>query len=161
MKEITLRVNDEMAAVIVQLVKHLEGVEMVCSMDSSMNDDDRALCVRQAFDSLLADHAIRRPRDYAWIMMAANQGALDDFSAFCSHQDYIDYLKTIGLMEVPSRTTLYNAENMTLDEYPNWQFMDEPTASETLRRTNLVKLFLSAYRRAKRALLNEKLNKPV
>ncbi len=154
MKEITLRVNDEMAQLVEQLVEHLEGVELVCCMDSDLCEDDCARCAREAFDSLLADGAIRRPRDYAWIMMAMNQGAIDDFEPFRSHQDYIDYLKEIGLQNVPSRTTLYSAENNTMDEYPNWMFLDNPTTSEALRRTNMVKQFLGAYRRAKRALLN-------
>ena len=155
MKEITLRMNDEMAQLVEQLVGHLEGVEMVCSMDSDVSEDDCAQCAREAFESLLADGAIRRPRDYAWIMMAMNQGAIDDFETFRSHQDFIDYLKEIGLQNVPSRTTLYSAENNTMEEYPNWMFLDNPKTSEALRRTNLVKQFLSAYRRAKRALLNE------
>lgn len=155
MKEITLRVSDEMAALIEQLVSHLDGVEKVCCMDSDMSGDDCARLARQAFDALLEDGMIRRPRDYGWVMMAANQGAIDDFEPFRSHQDYIEYLKGIGLEGVPSRTTLYNVDNNTMGEYPNWTFLDNPTASEALRRTNLVKLFLSAYRRAKRELLNK------
>ena len=145
----------KMAQLVEQLVGHLEGVEMVCSMDSDVSEDDCAQCAKEAFESLLADGAIRRPRDYAWIMMAMNQGAIDDFETFRSHQDFIDYLKEIGLQNVPSRTTLYSAENNTMEEYPNWMFLDNPKTSEALRRTNLVKQFLSAYRRAKRALLNE------
>ena len=88
-------------------------------------------------------------------MMAMNQGVVDDFEPFRSHQDYIDYLKEIGLQNVPSRTTLYNAEINTLGEHPNWMFLDYPTASEALRRTNLVKQFLGAYRKSKRVLLNK------
>ena len=155
MKEITLRMNDEMAVLVKQLVSHLEGVEIVCAVDSDVSVDDLAKCTREAFDLLLTDGAIRRPRDYAWIMMAMNQGVVDDFEPFRSHQDYIDYLKEIGLQNVPSRTTLYNAEINTLGEYPNWMFLDYPTASEALRRTNLVKQFLGAYRKSKRVLLNK------
>lgn len=150
-----------MAILVEQLVGHLEGVEMVCSMDSDMCEGDSAKCAKAAFDILLSDGAIRRPRDYAWIMIAMNQGAIDDFEPFRSHQDYIDYLKEIGLQDVPSRTTIYNAESKTMDEYPNWTFLDNPTASEALRRTNLVRQFLGTYRRAKRALMNGSLNKAV
>ena len=116
MKEITLRVNDEMAQLVEQLVGHLEGVEMVCSMDSDVSEDDCAQCAKEAFESLLADGAIRRPRDYAWIMMAMNQGAIDDFETFRSHQDFIDYLKEIGLTE---------ALNLNEHEAARWLMRDE------------------------------------
>ena len=154
MKEITIRVPDDMAQLVEQWAQWIPEMEVVREVDNMMSEDVRDLCARTAFDTLLEEKAIRRPRDYAWIMLAMDQEAIDDFEGFRSHQDYIDYLKEIGVDGVPSRTTLFNMENMTMGDYPDWTFLDEPSPNEALRRKNLVKLFLSAYRRAKRGKLN-------
>ena len=154
MKEITLRVPDDMALMIEDWTKFIPKMEMIHIDDSMLGVDARDHCAKCAFDKLIEDKAIRRPRDYAWIMLAMNQGVVDDFEGFHSHQDYIDYLKEIGMSVTPSRTTLYNMENITMGDYPEWEFMDGSSPTETLRRKNLVKLFLSAYRRAKRGELN-------
>ena len=154
MKEITLRVPDTMARMIEDWTNYVPEMELVRMVDNMMSEDVRDLCTRCALDELIDEKAIRRPRDYAWIMLAMNQGVIDDFDGFCSHQDYIDYLKEIGIGTAPSRTTLFNIENNTLGDYPEWTFLDEPSPNESLRRKNLVKLFLSAYRRAKREKLN-------
>jgi hypothetical protein len=47
----------------------------------------------------------------------------------------------------------------TLDSYPDWTFIDVKKASETLRRKNVVKQFLSAYIKAKIANVNRIVNK--
>lgn len=83
-------------------------------------------------------------------MMAMGQKVIDDFEAFHSHQDYIDYLTELGIEQVPSRSTIFNICNITLNDYPEWEFLDAPAPSEALRRKNLIKQFLSAYRKAKR-----------
>ena len=159
MKEITLRVPDDMVALIEQWAERIPEMEVVCSVDSIVTEDVRDLCAKAAFETLLINNAIRRPRDYAWIKMALDQNVIPDFKGFYSDQNFIDYLNELGVGKIPSRTTLFNICNITIDKYPNWVFLDKPEPNEELRRKNVVKQFLSAYGKAKREKLNEKLNK--
>ena len=70
MKEITIRVPYEMAQLVEQWAQWIPEMEIVREVDSMMSEDVRDLCARTAFDTLLEEKAIRRPRDYAWIMLA-------------------------------------------------------------------------------------------
>ena len=67
MKEITMRVNDEMEGLIEELTKHLEGVEVV-GTGELMAEEDCDTCFKEAIMELRQDGVIRRPRDYGWIM---------------------------------------------------------------------------------------------
>ncbi len=159
MKEITLRVPDDMVALIEQWAERIPEMEVVCSVDSIVTEDVRDLCAKAAFETLLINNVIRRPRDYAWIKMALDQNVIPDFKGFYSDQNFIDYLQQLGIERLPGRTTLYDAYSITLDRYPDWTFTDNPDADEALRRKNVVKQFLSAYGRAKREKANSNPNK--
>ena len=74
MKEITLRVPDTMARMIEDWTNYVPEMELVRMVDNMMSEDVRDLCTRCALDELIDEKAIRRPRDYAWIMLAMNQG---------------------------------------------------------------------------------------
>jgi hypothetical protein len=156
MKEITLRVPDDMVALIEQLAQHLEGVEIADVCDGTLTETDIDQCFRQAFMELKQDNVIRKPRDYAWIMMALEQNVIKDVNGFSSHQAYIDYLEMLGVEDVPGRTTLFRAYNLTVGTYPDWTFLDTPKKEEVLRRKNIIVRFSSAFMRAKRAIWNNK-----
>ena len=128
---------------------------------------------------VLANHAFRFGYDYTWVMMAINEGLVDDYDGFRSPQAFLDYLYEIGIEGLPTRFTLFRAYSKTLDsypnwtfldmddaseslrriKYPNWTFLDMDDASESLRRINVVKQFLSAFGKAKRADCNKNCNK--
>ena len=86
-------------------------------------------------------------------------GLVDDFDSFRSPQAFIDYLYEIGIDNLPTRYSLSLAYSKTLNSYPEWTFIDVENASETLRRKNVVKQFLSAYGVAKRGIFNNIFNK--
>ena len=153
MKEITLRMSDEMAVIIEQLVEHMTDVE-VMDTGECPDDDPRDIWFKQAIMELKNDKVIRRPRDYAWIMAALDQDMMADYEGFMSPQAFIEYMATIGLTMLPDRTTLFRAYNLIDGEYPNWTFDDEPDEQEARRRMNVVVRFKSAYYRAKRAKCN-------
>ena len=153
MKEITLRVTDEMAVIIEQLVEHMVDVE-VMDTDECPDDDTRDQWFKQAIMELKDDKVIRRPRDYAWIMAAIDQDVMADYESFISPQAFIEYMVTTGLTMLPDRTTLFRAYNLIDGEYPNWTFDDDPDDLEARRRMNVVVRFKSAYYRAKRAKCN-------
>ena len=153
MKEITLRVTDELAVIIEQLVEHMADVE-VMDTGECPDDDTRDLWFRQAIMELKKDKVIRRPRDYAWIMAAIDQDVMADYEAFISPQAFIEYMVTARLTTLPNRTTLFRAYNLIDGEYPNWTFDDDPDEQEARRRMNVVVRFKSAYYRAKRTKCN-------
>ena len=108
-----------MVALIEQLAQHLEGVEIADVCDGTLTETDIDQCFRQAFMELKQDNVIRKPRDYAWIMMALEQDVIKDVNGFSSHQAYIDYLEMLGVEDVPGRTTLFRAYNLTVGTYPD------------------------------------------
>ncbi|MBR5393557.1 MAG: hypothetical protein IK144_06495, partial [Bacteroidaceae bacterium] len=59
------------------------------------------------------------------------------------------YLIDIGVKHVPSRGTLYNRKWECKGEYPNLSFTDTDDPTETLRRNNVGRRFLSAVNRGK------------
>lgn len=155
MKEITLRVPDQMVALIEQWAQYVPEMEIIMTTDS-LSKDDRDLCFKQAIQELIDDRLIRKPMDYAWIMTAVEQGAVKDFEPFPSHQSFIDYLDLLGVKELPSRTTLFRAYAKISGVYPQWVFTDGPKQGEKLRRNTIVVRFLSAYSRAKRTFRSNK-----
>jgi hypothetical protein len=150
MKEVTLLVPDQMVALIEQWAQYVPEMEIAVTSDC-LSKDGRDQCFRRAVQELADSRLIRRSRDYAWIMIAIDQGVLKDVEAFPSHQSYIDYLKLLDVRELPSRTTLFRAYSMTEGTYPQWRFSDNPKQDEALRRKTIVARFASAYMRAKRA----------
>ena len=119
----------------------------------------RDQCMLYAIQTLRANHVFRFGYDYTWVMMAINEGLVDDYDGFRSPQAFLDYLYEIGIEGLPTRFTLFRAYSKTLDSYPNWTFLDMDDASESLRRINVVKQFLSAFGKAKRADCNKNCNK--
>ena len=150
MKRIIIEVEDLAYEPVVGMLKLCNGVRIASVQESMDVMDDRDACMRYAINTLRHNKVFRYSFDYAWIMMAMGQKVIDDFEAFHSHQDYIDYLTELGIEQVPSRSTIFNICNITLNDYPEWEFLDAPAPSEALRRKNLIKQFLSAYRKAKR-----------
>lgn len=159
MKEVILRIDDSVYEKVMGMVDLCQGVEIVSTHDSVDTRNDRDSCVVYAINSMRNDGVFRYSFDYAWIMMAINEGVIEDFEGEMSLQGFIDYLKELGFNNLPCRTSLYNAYSKTLDSFPEWTFIDVKDAGEILRRKNVVKQFLSAYGVAKRGIVNKMLNK--
>ena len=159
MRQIVLNLDDEAFEPFMGMLTLCQQVKVVgeCKVADILANRDQ--CMKLAVETLRANKVFKHKYDYTWIMMALNEGVLDDFEEFKSPQAFIDYLYEIGVRELPSRISLFLANSNTLDSYPDWTFLDVKSASETLRRKNVVKQFLSAYGAAKRRLLNKNLNK--
>ncbi len=106
-------------------------------------------CMVDAIRALREDMVFKRPSDYAYIMLAANEEVIKGLRFFYSPKEYIEYLCQLEIDGVPGRTTIYDAIARTHGRYPNWTFTDHPSETEILRRKNVVKRFLSAYTKAK------------
>ena len=150
MKQVTLRVPDDMAALIEQLAARMPEVEIVTREQPSTDDDglgDTDRRVALAVKTLQQNGALRNPYDYTWIMVAVGDGTVKGMGAFRSPQSFMDYLHGIGVEHVPSRSTLSAWYNKVLGKYPDWEFTDTEDPQEILRRKNVVRQFLSAMRK--------------
>ena len=126
-------------------------VEVVSMGDVEMATEEQvAACVAQAIAELRADKIAFRSYDFTWILVAMNEYQVEDIEGFRSPQAFVDYLRLAGVEKLPDRTTL--RINNVDGVFPNWQFDDTEEPQEVLRRINIVKRFLSAYRRAKKTL---------
>ena len=99
-----------------------------------------------------ADGVFRLPGDYAYLMMAANEGLAKGMAFFHTPKEYLDYLKELELDGLPGRSTVYDILSKVDGKYPDWIFTDDPKPKEALRRKNIVRMFLSAFFKAKRAM---------
>ena len=83
MKEITIRVPDDMAHLIELWAERIPEMEIVSRQDSTEYGLDgmnrRMAC---ALSTLLANKAIRFIYDYTWIMVAINDGAIKGLGCF-------------------------------------------------------------------------------
>ena len=159
MKRIIIEVEDSAYEPVVGMLKLCNGVKIVSVQESMDVMDDRDACMLYAINTLRNNGVFRHYYDYTWIMMAINEGHVDDFDGFKSPQAFINYLYEIGIENLPSRITINVAYAKTYRRFPDWTFNDVKEAGEILRRKNVVKQFLSAYGMAKRGILNKNINK--
>lgn len=151
MTRIVLDVQENISKTVVDMLQLCSGVEIVNVGEEELASEEQvAACVAQAIAELRADKIAFRSYDFTWILVAMNQYVVEDIEGFRSPQAFVDYLRLAGVEELPFRTSLHinNVEGI----FPDWQFVDTEEPQEVLRRINIVKRFLSAYRRAKRAL---------
>ena len=157
MKEITFRVSDELALMFEECVKYIPGMEIVCrqkSIGCGLGDMDCKMSL--VLEELSLNKTIRHLYDYTWIMVAIGDGAIEGMGAFKSPQSFMDYLGTLGIKSIPSRTTLSTFNNRVVGTYPDWEFTDTDDPQEILRRKNVVRQLISALNRAKRQTPEQK-----
>ena len=159
MIRIELDVQEDISKTVIDMLQLCNGVEVVSMGDVEMATEEQvAACVAQAIAELRADKIAFRSYDFTWILVAMNEYQVEDIEGyqvediegFRSPQAFVDYLRLAGVEKLPDRTTLRinNVEGV----FPNWQFFDTEEPQEVLRRINIVRRFLSAYRRAKKTL---------
>ena len=150
MKEITFRVPDDMAQLLEEWAKHIPEVEIVCreeSTDYGLGDMDRRMAL--ALEVLRQNKTIRYLYDYTWIMVAIGDGVIKGMGGFRSPQKFMDYLSSLGVERIPSRTTLSTFNNNVFGTYPDWEFTDTDDPQEILRRKNVVRQLISALNKTK------------
>ena len=105
--------------------------------------------MRHAVEQLQEDGVFKRPFDHTWIMVVVQQGFAEGLKPFGSPQSYRDYLREIGVKDVPCRSTLSSAYKKYSGRWPNLTFSDTDDPKETLRRNNVGRRFLSAFNKKK------------
>ena len=159
MKQIVIEIEDEVYESFLSMLNLCPAIRVVSEVEIADTLAGRDVCMREAICILRGNNVFRHYYDYAWIMMAINDGVIDEFEAFQSPQKFLDYLYEIGIDKLPTRYTISLACSKTIERYPDWVFVNVNDANESLRRKNVVKQFLSAYGAAKRARFNKIFNK--
>lgn len=160
MKEITIQVEDSAYECVLGMLQLCQQVEVVSTGSLTNSDDQRDYCVKKAVDVLRARNAIQYPFDFTWIMAAMDQYTVGGIDGFRSPQAFLDYLKELGVERLPHRSTISNNYKKVEGVYPDWTFSDTDEAQEVLRRKNVVRQFLSAFNKAKRAEFDKMFDKP-
>lgn len=149
MKDVTLRVDDSVFEQFLNFITLCPKVEVVSTNVVAETKALQDKCFLEAISELREDKAFRTKGDYGYIMLAVNDEAIKGLF-FYSPLEFVNYLKELGLDQLPVISTLYNTSNKVSGRYPNWEFTDHPDSKEKLRRNNIVVRFLSAFNRAKR-----------
>lgn len=130
-------------------VKHIPEMELVQERESGeLALDEMNQRMTLAFKILQQNKAMRHIYDYTWIMAAIGDGVVEGMGGFRSPQSFKDYLSSLGIERVPSRTTLSTWFGRVLGTYPDWEFTDTDDPQEIQRRKNVVRQLISILNRA-------------
>ena len=149
MKQVVLRIEDSAFERFMGIVSLCPQVE-VASLDGipDYGLDELTKRVALAIKNLQRNKVIRHLYDYTWIMVGIGDGVVEGMGPFGSPQKFMDYLKTIGVERVPSRTTLSTWYGRVIGKYPDWEFIDTQDPQEIQRRKNVFRQFISALNKA-------------
>lgn len=154
MKEITLRVPDDMVEAMTLIAEKMMAAEGFGCDDDLLSLDEVDRCVKNAIESMQKDGGIKDPRDYAWIMMTMNSGKINDIEDYYTPLPFIEYLYNLGIKGVPKKTCLYDARSslLNIESIDDWVFLDETDHAETIRRRNVGKRFIREFYKSKRSI---------
>ena len=149
MKQIVIEIEDEAYEVFMGMMRLCTAVKVVSTSQMAETRDVADRCVALAIEELRRDKVFKRPSDYTYIMMGANEGIIKGMGIFYYPSEFLAYLNEIGIDNLPGRNTLYDGITRTFGKYPDWTFNDHPAPDEVMRRKNVLKRFLSAYTKIK------------
>jgi hypothetical protein len=116
---------------------------------SAMNDDVKDMhlnqneLIKKCIHVLNQENLLVHLYDYTWLMAVMKETA--DLPDFSSPNSFVIYLKSLGLDEVPSDSSVKKEYRKMLGDFPNWTFPGKGK-TETDRRINVAKRFLNLYR---------------
>lgn len=156
MKELTIVVPDDKLALLQELEKAINGIEIVKVKDmesieefqrkSPMERLNFAICRVDGEKGLLVNRY-----DFAWLYAAVQHKLLKGVVPFHSVESFRQHLIKVGIKNVPSNSTITGKYSCLQNKYPDWKFTDKygRDTTEELRRINVVKRFLSLYYKGK------------
>lgn len=144
MKQVVLRIEDSAFRRFMGIVSLCPQVEVAGREEQPYEGHDEVIQrVSLAIKTLQRNKTIRHLYDYTWIMAAIGDGIVEGMGGFSSPQSFIDYLKSIGVERVPSRTTISTCDSRFFGKFPDWEFIDTHDPLEIQRRKNVVHQFKS------------------
>ena len=149
MKQVLFSVEDDCFDKFMGLGEICPGVEVLAVSEVAETRTIVDRCVAMAINELREDDVFKFPGDYSYILLGINQELVKGLDYFVTPLDFLDYLKEIGIDNLPGRNTIYDGKTRTFGKFPDWTFKDSPKHKELLRRRNVFARFLSAYNRAR------------
>ncbi len=148
MKEVILQVEDAAYETVVGMLSLCPAVKVISSANNNFSVDE---CIAAAISELQDNSVIRYPRDFAYIMHVLNEGLIKDVECSYTPIQFMQYLDVlhVGDYKRPSKSTLYNAECIICNKYPDWTFTDKPYRGEAMRRIDVGRRFIKAYGKKK------------
>ena len=151
MKEIVLQIEDSSFDDFMALLNLCPSIEMVAEYTAEEVRKHLDICIKEAIEELRNQNAFRKISDYTYIMQVINEKKWEDAPFFQTPDSFRDYLREIGVREIPGRSSLYETIQIMKGKYPHWTFDDTKIDGvETLRRNNVASQFLSTLGRIKR-----------
>lgn len=154
MIKITIVVPDDKQALVKALVEAITDMEIVEIKDmDSIEEFQRKSPLERlnyAIRGMVAEKIMENLYDYAWLYAAIQQKQLKGIEKFHSVDSFRQHLINIGIKKVPSNSTISDKYNCLCQRhvFPDWVFSD-CDATETQRRINIAKRFLSLYYKGK------------
>lgn len=106
-------------------------------------DNERDRRFAYAVGKVKDEGLIKFDYDWAWIeLYCEGQWGLELFS---SPQSFLDYLKIVGVEDLPLRTSVSRKLSAVKGEYPSWTFTDTAKPREVQRRKLIVGRFIFHY----------------
>ena len=150
MKEVVLRIKDSAFEKFMGIIDICPDVSVWSTGEGVDIKSIVDICFASAVKEMIDDNALKTPSDYTYIMQVVLEDHLKCGTLFVTPDEFIGYLKILGVEKLPSRSSLYRTSDTILGSYPNWTFTDQPNHFEELRRKNIARQFLSAFNRYKR-----------
>ena len=153
MRKITIVVPDDKLALVKELVKAIADMEIVEVKDMECIEEFQRKSPMERLDFALRsvdceEGLLVNRYDHSWLYAAVQEGLLKGIEKFHSVDSFRRHLTNIGIVNVPSNSTISGRYGCLRRKYPDWSFSD-CDATETQRRINVAKRFLSLFLKGK------------
>ena len=101
--------------------------------------------IRRAIEVMQQEEVLRYKYDYAWLKVIMD--STEGLPSFRSAQSFVDYLKGLGVAEVPSESSISRYMDLPRGRHPQWTFADTSDGRECQRRNLVASRFLSLVRK--------------
>ena len=99
--------------------------------------------IKKSIEKLKEEKILKYKYDYTWVMEVMNQ--TENMPHFDTPSSFINYLKAMGIEQLPSEDSINKKQNDFSGTFPEWKFKD-CDITEATRRINVGKRFLKIYR---------------
>ena len=118
--------------------------ELMLGKENIAENKDIDAKVYNALATLKKEGEIVHLYDFTWPMIAMNEDK--DLPSFDTPTSYLNYMKKVGIKNLPSRSTISKYYDRARGQFPNCTFDDADT-TETIRRNNVGKRFINLVKR--------------
>ena len=118
--------------------------ELMLGKENIAENKDIDAKVYNALATLKKEGEIVYLYDFTWPMIAMNEDK--DLPSFDTPTSYLNYMKKVGIKNLPSRSTISKYYDRARGQFPNCTFDDADT-TETIRRNNVGKRFINLVKR--------------